>query len=98
MNPRPKSEIRPTLKAVQLVKGTVTHRQHAIMLVCTARCSRGRRFLSETSRRQMVVVRAFRYSSTNMITDSSHASSSVLRGVLAAFASRSRKPISPPEA
>ena len=43
-------------------------------------------------------VSALRYSSTNMTTDKSHASSSVRRGVEATLASRSRKPISPSEA
>ena len=79
------------------MNGTVTHRQQAMMLVCTARCSRGMRFLSLTPRREMVTVSALRYSSTNMTTDKSHASSSVRRGVEATFASRSRKPMRAPD-
>ena len=56
------------------------------------------RFLSQMPRMEMVTVRALRYSSTNMTTDKIHASSSVRCGVEATLASRSRKPISAPEA
>ena len=66
-------------------------------MACTARCSLGMRFRSVISRMENVTARALRYSSTNITADMTHASTSVRLGPLAAFSSRSRKPMRAPD-
>ena len=66
-------------------------------MACTARCSLGMRFRSVISRMENVTDKVLRYSSTNITADTTHDSTSVRLGPLAAFSSRSRKLMRAPD-